>query len=57
MEAERPPGTPFRALRPGEYKATSSPLAVEGFSRESELKKVRKVLGDDIMNFATSSTE
>ena len=51
----------LRALLFGHYaresKATSSPLAVEGFSRESELKKLRKVLGDDIMNFATSSTE
>ena len=43
-----------------ESKATSSPLAVEGFSRESvkeKLKKMRKVLGVDVMNFATSSTD
>ena len=34
-----------------ESKATLSPLAVEGFTRESvkeKLKKMRKVLGDDI---------
>ena len=38
-----------------ECKATSSPLAVDGFSQWSvkdKLKKMRKVLGDDVMNFA-----
>ena len=42
-----------------ECKATSSPLAVDGFSRDSvkkKMQKMRKVLGDDVMNFATSST-
>ena len=43
-----------------ECKATSKPLAVEGFSRQSvktKLQKMTKVLGDDVMNFATSSTD
>ena len=43
-----------------ECKATSKPLAVEGFSRQSvktKLQKMKKVLGDDVMNFATSSTD
>ena len=43
-----------------ESKATSKPLAVEGFSRQSvktKLQKMQKVLGDDVMNFATSSTD
>ena len=43
-----------------ECKATSSPLAVDGFSQWSvkdKLKKMQKVLGNDVMNFATSSTD
>ena len=54
----------LRALLFGHYaresKATSSPLAVEGFSRQSvktKLQKMQKVLGDDVMNFATNSTD
>ena len=33
---------------------------IEGFSRQSvkkKMQKMRKVLGDDVMNFATSSTD
>ena len=43
-----------------ECKATSKPLAVEGFSRQSvktKLQTMKKVLGDDVMNFATSSAD
>ena len=54
----------LRALLFGHYaresKATSGPLAIEGFSRQSvkkKLQKMQKVLGDDVMNFATSSTD
>ena len=54
----------LRALLFGHYaresKATSSPLVIEGFSRDSvkkKMQKMRKVLGDDVMNFATSSTD
>ena len=54
----------LRALLFGHYaresKATSSPLVIEGFSRQSvkkKMQKMRKVLGDDVMNFATSSTD
>ena len=54
----------LRALLFGHYaresKATSGPLAIEGFSRQSvkkKMQKMRKVLGDDVMNFATSSTD
>ena len=53
----------LRALLFGHYaresKATSSPLVIEGFSRQSvkkKMQKMRKVLGDDVKNFATSST-
>ena len=54
----------LRALLFGHYaresKATSSLLVIEGFSRQSvkkKMQKMRKVLGDDVMNFATSSTD
>ena len=43
-----------------ESKATSRPLAVEGFSRQSvktKLQKMQKVLGNDVINFSTSSTD
>ena len=54
----------LRALLFGHYaresKATSGPLAIEGFSRQSvkkKLQKMQKVLGDDVMNFPWLATQ